>query len=92
MRKKIGRKIYDTDKSKELGKDVQGTFGDPAGFEETLYKKGSKDYFLLVTGGELSQYPKEDIIPLEFEDAVEWAARILGDKIPKELVNSDLKD
>ena len=86
MRKKIGRKIYDTEKSKYIGKNVEGEFGNPYGFEEELYKKNAGDFFLLVQGGAESQYSEEDIIPLELEDAKEWIVRVCGDETLKEVV------
>ena len=92
MRKRIGRKIYDTDKSKELGRNTQGDFGNPSGYEEVLYKKGELDYFLLVSGGELSQYPEEDIVQLSVDDTIEWSSRVLGSKATEELIIKDLEE
>lgn len=86
MRKKIGRKIYDTEKSKYIGKNVEGEFGNPYGFEEEMYKKNAGDFFLLVQGGAESQYSEEDIIPLELEDAKEWILRVCGEETLKEVV------
>lgn len=86
MRKKIGRKIYDTEKSKYIGKNVEGEFGNPYGFEEEMYKKNAGDFFLLVQGGAESQYSEEDIIPLELEDAKEWIIRVCGEETLKEVV------
>ena len=45
MRKKIGRKIYDTEKSKEVGKQNVSYFGDSRGFEEIMFEKAKDDYF-----------------------------------------------
>ncbi len=86
MRKKIGRKIYDTEKSKYIGKNVEGEFGNPYGFEEEMYKKNVGDFFLFVQGGAESQYSEEDIIPLELEDAKEWISRVCGEEALKEVV------
>lgn len=81
MKKKIGRKIYDTDKSKLLGENVQGVFGDPKGFKETMYMKAKEDFFLLVSGGLESPYKEEeDIIALSLEDAKEWIQRNCSDR------------
>ena len=90
MRKKIGRKIYDTDKSKKIGINVEGSFGNPAGFEEVLYRKGKGDLFLLVSGGVQSQYSEEDVIPLSLDDAIEWSHRVLGEQVTKDEVAKDL--
>lgn len=80
MKKKIGRKIYNTDKSKLIGENVQGVFGDPKGFKETMYMKAEEDYFLLVSGGPETPYKaEEDIIPLSLEDAEEWIQRNCSD-------------
>ena len=86
MRKKIGRKIYDTDKSDYIGRNSEGLYGDPTGFEEFMYKKGLADFFLLVSGGPESQYPTEDILPLSVEDAEEWIGRVLGSEAVSEFV------
>ena len=86
MRKKIGRKIYDTDKSDYIGRNSEGLYGDPTGFEEFMYKKGLGDFFLLVSGGPESQYPTEDILPLSVEDAEEWIGRVLGAEAVAEFV------
>lgn len=87
MRKKIGRKVYDTDKSEYVGRNAEGSYGDPTGFEESMYKKAKGDFFLLVSGGPESQYPEEDILPLALEDAVEWIGRIHGEDAVQEFVH-----
>lgn len=87
MKLKIGRKVYDTEKSTLVGKNAQGNFGEPTGFEETMYKKGDNDFFLAVSGGLESQYPEEDLIPLETEDAKEWIARVLGEECVEEYLD-----
>ncbi len=38
-----------------------GEFGDPAGYEETLYQTPGGLYFLYFRGGPASAYAKEDI-------------------------------
>ncbi|HHX38001.1 MAG TPA: hypothetical protein GX717_08480 [Clostridiaceae bacterium] len=86
MRKKIGRKIYDTEKSKEVGKQTVSYFGDSHGFEEIMFEKAKDDYFLLVKGGPASQYPEEDIIPLSLEDAKNWLERICGHEYANEVI------
>lgn len=80
MRKKIGNKIYDTARAQEVGRQTVSFFGDPYGFEEIMFQKDEKEYFLLAKGGELSQYVEEQIIPLQLADAREWLMRITGEE------------
>ena len=61
MKKIISKREYDTSKSELIKKVTVGTFGDPAGYEETLYKTEKGYFFLYVNGGEESPYTKEDI-------------------------------
>lgn len=79
MRLKIGRKILDTEKAVEVGKQTVSFFGDPRGFEEIMFKQGKDTFFLLVNGGPQSQYTEERIIPLDLQDAKEWLLRITGE-------------
>ena len=51
-----------------------GEFGDPAGYEETLYKTEKGYFFLYVNGGEESPYTKEDIKCMSAKKAEEWLA------------------
>lgn len=89
MREKIGRKVYDTEKSELLGTQMKGAFGDPNGFEEYFYRKGSEDYFIHARGGEASPYPEEVLLPLELSDAHEWMDRVLGEARTRELIKED---
>lgn len=61
---------YDTDRAKKISHKSHGAFGDPAGYEETLYRTPGRRYFVYGVGGEASPYPKPAIIPLSKEDAV----------------------
>ena len=61
MKKIICKKEYDTETATLIKKFVSGYFGDPAGYEETLYQTPGGLYFVYVCGGEASQYPTEDI-------------------------------
>ncbi|MBO2517662.1 MAG: hypothetical protein CW338_10440 [Clostridiales bacterium] len=72
MKKIICKVEYDTENAELVKKNTSGSFGDPAGYEETLYKTGSGKYFLYVNGGEQSPYTKEDIKRLSSEKAQEW--------------------
>lgn len=64
MKKTICKREYDTAVSEQIKKFTSGQFGDPAGFEETLYRTPEGLYFVYVCGGETSPYPNEDILRL----------------------------
>ena len=67
------RHTYDTDKSTELGTRAFGVYGDPAGYEETLYKNRQGFFFVLGRGGDASPYADgEDIRPLSADEAEAW--------------------
>ena len=69
------RHVYDTEKSTELGTRAFGQYGDPAGYEETLFQNRQGLYFVLGRGGDASMYAKgEDIRPLSNEEAEAWQA------------------
>jgi len=72
MRKIICKKEYDTSRATELKKRTFGNFGDPEGYEETLFVTEGGNYFLYVRGGEKSKYPKEDIKRMSEKNAKEW--------------------
>ncbi len=74
MKKIICKKEYDTDASTVVKKVTAGEFGDPAGYEETLYVTESGNYFLYVNGGEESKYQKEDIKRMSAKAAEAWMA------------------
>ena len=61
MKKIICKKEYDTENAELLKKHTEGVFGEPEGYEESLYQISTGTYFLYVNGGENSPYPKEDI-------------------------------
>lgn len=61
MRKTIRKHDYDTDTATVVKKFTQGCFGDPAGFEETLYLTPEGFYFVYQCGGAESPYPQETI-------------------------------
>lgn len=73
MMKKIICKVeYDTTTSELVKKVTFGEYGDPAGYEETLYKTQDGKYFLYVNGGADSKHPKEDIKRMSAAKAEEW--------------------
>ena len=74
MKKIICKVEYDTATSEIVKKVTNGELGDPAGYEETLYKTESGKFFLYVNGGAESVYAKEDIKRLSAAKADEWKA------------------
>ena len=74
MKKTICKVEYDTEASELIHKVTEGEFGDPSGYEESLYKTEDGKYFIYVNGGAESIYPKEDIKRLSAAKAEEWKA------------------
>ena len=72
MKKIVCKVEYDTEKSELIGKYVSGQFGDPAGYEESLYKTADGKYFLYVNGGAESIHPEENITRMSAAKADEW--------------------
>ena len=65
--------VYDTAKAESLGNRAHSYYGDPAGYEETLYKTKGGLYFLCGIGGEESPYNSgEDIRPISEAEAKAW--------------------
>ena len=50
MKKTVRGKVYDTAEMSVVKKVTSGYFGDPAGYEETLYVTESGSYFLYTNG------------------------------------------
>ena len=71
MKKMICKKVYDTETAELIKKQTVGQFGDPAGYEESLYKTADGYYFLYVNGGADSKYAKEDIKRVSADKAKE---------------------
>lgn len=72
MKKIICKREYDTETATSIKKYTVGTFGDPAGYEESLYQTPEGLYFLYVNGGELSPYPVEDIVRMAKTKVNAW--------------------
>ncbi len=72
MKKSINRKVYNTETATLVKSQVYSYFGDPAGYEENLYKTARGDYFVHGIGGPESKYPEEDIIAVSDEDAAKF--------------------
>ena len=72
MKKIICKKEYDTETATLVKKYTYGYFGDPAGYEETLYKTADGKFFLYVNGGAESIYAEENIKRMSAAKANEW--------------------
>lgn len=72
MQKTFKGKVYDTDAMAVVKKVTYGDFGDPAGYEETLYVTENGMYFLYTNGGEQSKYPTEKLTNLSKAKAQAW--------------------
>lgn len=72
MKKIICKKEYDTETATLIKKTTIGNFGDPAGYEESLYQTPGGLYFLYAFGGEASPYPTEEIHRLGKAKADAW--------------------
>jgi len=71
MKKTYRGKIYDTDTMTVVKKVVSGAWGDPAGYEETLYKEGNL-FFMYTNGGNQSIYKTEKLVSVSKAKAEEW--------------------
>ena len=72
MKKIICKREYDTETATLIYKYTQGTYGDPAGYEEILFQTPGGLYFLYVNGGESSPYPAEDILRIAKTKVSAW--------------------
>lgn len=74
MRKRIRdldgtRHIYDTETADWAGERFFGTFGDPAGYKEELFRTRSGCWFVYGEGGATSPYPNATLAPVTHEFA-----------------------
>ncbi len=72
MIKKTKTKTFDTQTASIVKKVTYGAFGDPAGYENTLYQTPEGDYFLYTYGGAQSAYAEEKIVSYTKARANEW--------------------
>ena len=72
MKKIICKVEYDTEASELIRTKAFGEFGDPKGYEETLYKTPDGKFFLYVNGGEESPYKEEGIKRLAANKVNDW--------------------
>jgi hypothetical protein len=65
LRDKDGhRHTCDTEMAKPKAKHSVGSFGDPSGFEETLYRNRSGHWFIHGVGGPSSPYAHDEAVRL----------------------------
>ena len=74
MKKIICGTEYDTAASTIVKKVTNGYYGDPCGYEETLYVTADGKYFLYTNGGEESKYTTEGIKRMSKKAADAWIA------------------
>ena len=55
-----------------LKKVTYGFYGDPTGYEESLYQTESGAFFLYTNGGAESKYPVENITRMSKEKKDAW--------------------
>ena len=72
MNKIICGKVYDTTTASIVKKITDGYWGDPKGYEETLYLSPEGAYFLYTNGGSESKYPVEKITRMSKKNADKW--------------------
>lgn len=72
MTKNICKKEYCTETASVIKKCTYGYFGDPAGYEETLYQTTDGFYFIYVCGGSSSPYPEADILRIGKAKVQNW--------------------
>ncbi len=75
MKKIISKREYDTEKATLVKKFTSGNFGDPNGYEESLYETPAGYMFLYCNGGEDSAYPTESIKSISKVKAEEWLSK-----------------
>ena len=72
MVKTTKTKTYDTATAAVVKKVVFGAYGDPTGYETTMYQTPEGDYFLYTFGGSASPYPEEEITAYTKVNAKKW--------------------
>ena len=72
MVKTTKTKTYNTETATVVKKVTSGAYGDPAGYEETMFLTPEGDYFLYTYGGEASAYKTEKITSYTKAKAEEW--------------------
>ena len=88
MKKIINGKMYNTETARVVGGTGYGCPSDLDYWKEELYRKKTGEFFLYGEGGPMSKYARycgqnqwaggEEIIPLNLEEAQEWAETYLS--------------
>ena len=74
MKKVICKVEYDTEASELVQKKISGSYGDPQGYEEILFRTPEGKLFLYGNGGPESKYPEETIKRMSAASAKTWQA------------------
>ena len=72
MIKTTKTKTYNTETATVVKKVAFGAFGDPTGYEMTMYMTPEGDYFLYTNGGAESAYKQEKITSYTKANAKKW--------------------
>lgn len=72
MKKTVKGKVYDTIEMSVIKKVTNGCYGDPTGYEETLYVAEDGTYFLYTNGGEESPYKSEKLTAMSKAKVDAW--------------------
>ncbi len=72
MVKTTKTKTYNTETATVVKKVTFGVYGDPAGYELTMFVTPEGDYFLYTYGGADSAYKQEKITAYSKAKAEEW--------------------
>lgn len=72
MVKKTKTKTYDTATATVVKKVTYGVYGDPAGYEKTMFVTKEGDYFLYTYGGAASEFKEEKITAFTKANAKKW--------------------
>ena len=72
MKKRIGKKMLDTETATHIGSKYAGEYGDPDGYEEKLFITKTKQHFLYGNGGPESKYTKPTIELMADKEAEAW--------------------
>lgn len=72
MQRTIRNRLYDTETATLIQRFVSGSYGDPAGYEECLFRTPDGYYFLYGIGGEESPYAVESIRSVSAATAEKW--------------------
>lgn len=72
MQKTLCNRLYDTETAALIRQFSRGCYGDPAGYEERLYRTPEGYYFLYGVGGKDSPFPRETLRRISADAAETW--------------------